>query len=81
MAKPIFIVRIPVRIADEQMRVHLEQIGKDLQTKLQGYHVLTFAENRNDENGVQFECYNTTDLDAKSFEELKEIVKLKLDTI
>ena len=73
MAKPIFIVKIPVRIADEHHRAQLERIGKDLQTKLDGYYVLTLAENRNDEKGIQFECYNTTDLDAKSFEDLKEM--------
>lgn len=75
MSKPIFIVKIPVRITDAQQRAQLEQVGRDLQTKLRGYYVLTLAENRNDDKGIQFECYNTTDLDTKSFEELKEIAK------
>ena len=75
MSKPIFIVKVPVRIADEQQRAQLEQVGQQLQMKLRGYYVLTIAENRNDDKGIQFECYNTTDLDAKSFEELKEIAK------
>lgn len=81
MNKPIFIVKIPVRIEDDRMREQLEQIGKDLQTKLRGYYVLTLAENRNDDKGIQFECYNTTDLDAKSFEELKQIAKQRWDEL
>ncbi len=79
MSKPIFIVKIPVRIADEQQRAQLEQVGRDLQTKLKGYYVLTIAENRNDDKGIQFECYNTTDLDAKSFEELKQMTLQSLN--
>jgi len=73
MSKPIFIVRVPVRITDRDDREHLERMGQQLQQKLKGYHVLTLAEHGTDAKEIKFECYNTTDLDTKSFEELKQM--------
>ena len=73
MSKPIFIVRVPVRVSDREDREHLENIGQQLQQKLKGYHVLTLAEHGNDAKEIKFECYNTTDLDTKSFDELKQM--------
>jgi hypothetical protein len=73
MSKPIFIVRVPVRITDREDREHLENIGQQLQQKLRGYYVLTLAEHGSDTKEIKFECYNTTDLDTKSFDELKQM--------
>ncbi len=71
MSKPIFIVRFPAEHV-MQHRERFEEASRDLQTKLSDYHVLTMMDPLID--SVQFECYNTTDLDTKSFEELKQIV-------
>jgi hypothetical protein len=79
MSKPIFIVRVPVRITDREDREHLERMGQQLQQKLRGYHVLTLAEHGNDAKEIRFECFNTTDLDTKSFEELKQIARQSLN--
>ncbi len=79
MSKPIFIVRVPVRITDREDREHLERMGQQLQQKLRGYYVLTFAEHGNGAKEIKFECYNTTDLDTKSFEELKQMTLQSLN--
>lgn len=79
MSKPIFIVRVPVRITDRDDREHLERLGQQLQQKLRGYYVLTLAEHGNDAKEIKFECYNTTDLDTKSFEELKQMTLQSLN--
>jgi hypothetical protein len=81
MSKPIFIVRVPVRITDREDRAHLEHLGQQLQQKLRGYYVLTLAEHGNDAKEIKFECYNTTDLDTKSFEELKQLGTAMLNSI
>ncbi len=81
MSKPIFIVRVPVRITDRDDREHLEHLGQQLQQKLRGYYVLTLAEHGNDAKEIKFECYNTTDLDTKSFEELKQLATEMLNSI
>lgn len=49
-----------------------DAVGKKLASKFDDYHILTLACAIED---IFFECYNTTDLDTKSFEELKGIVK------
>jgi hypothetical protein len=76
MSKPIFIWRIPAhQIASNPE--HFNNIAQDLQTKLSDYHVLTMMDPLID--SVQFECYNTTDVDIKSFAELKQLVKDALE--
>jgi hypothetical protein len=79
MSKPIFIVRVPIRIADRDDREHLERLGEQLQQKLRGYYVLTLAEHGHEAKEIRFECFNTTDLDIKSFEELKQIARQSLN--
>jgi hypothetical protein len=71
MSKPIFIWRVPAQVMATHPK-HFQNIARDLQTKLSDYHVLTMTDPMI--NSVQFECYNTTDMDTKSFEELKQIV-------
>jgi hypothetical protein len=71
MSKPIFIWRVPARDVANN-RKGFEDIARSLQTKLNDYHVLTMTDPTIDM--VQFECYNTTDMDTKSFEDLKQIV-------
>jgi hypothetical protein len=71
MSKPIFIWRVPAQAIAANPE-HFNNIAQDLQTKLSDYHVLTMMDPLI--QSVQFECYNTTDLDTKSFEELKQLV-------
>ena len=80
MAKPIFIVKIPVRINDEQQRAQLEHVGRDLQTKLKDYHVLTIAENRNDDKGIQFECFNVGEVAETTIQEIQEKIFKIIET-
>jgi hypothetical protein len=76
MSKPIFIWRVPLEaVIDDRGR--FEQVQKDLQAKLSDYHVLSMTDPTIPT--IQFECYNTTDLDTKSFEQLKEMVKESMD--
>jgi hypothetical protein len=72
MSKPIFIWRIPAHVMASNLE-HFNKIAQDLQTKLSDYHVLTMMDPLID--SVQFECYNTTDVNTKSFAELKQLVK------
>lgn len=68
MSKPIFVVRVP-DIFDKE---YLDNIIDMLIEKFFDYHVLVIKSKVDD---ITFECYHVTDLDTKSFEELKEIVK------
>lgn len=68
MSKPIFIVKLPSFTTPEEA----DRIGFNLKNKMKDYHAMVIACNVND---VTFECYNTTGLDSKRFEELKELVK------
>jgi len=68
MNKPIFIVKVP----DLNTTEYLDSISFKLGESMPDYHVLVISCKVDD---VSFECYNTTDLDDKSFEELKQIVK------
>lgn len=76
MAKPIFIVRVPVQAS-------MEQIGKmqqDLDKKLgEDYHVLVARVIYPPLDGTpletEFQVLNAKDMTELEFEELKEIVK------
>jgi len=76
MSKPIFIWRVPAHqiISNSE---YFTVMAQDLQTKLSDYHVLTMMDPLI--GSVQFECYNTTDVDTKSFAELKQLVKDALE--
>lgn len=67
MSKPIFVVRLPKDYDQECCK----NIGITLNNRFNDWHVLVVSCNVFD---VSFECYHVTDLDTKSFEELKEIV-------
>lgn len=74
MSKPIFIIKLPQTISHKDHAL----IQEDLYVTLgKEYYVLTIT-NFIGVN-VEFECYNTTDLDIKSFDELKEIVSTILN--
>ena len=64
--KPIFIVRTPISASDEEVG----KLGFNLQHELKGYHVLVLLGNTKD---YIFECYNTDNLDKKTFDELKKL--------
>ncbi len=68
MSKPIFIIKLPYAHSDMQQLSEINDIGTK---KMPDYHVMAIGCAVED---VTFECYNTTDLDAKSFKELKELV-------
>lgn len=78
MSKPIFIWRVPAHVIASNPE-HFNVIARDLQTKLSDYHVLTMMDPLI--NSVQFECYNTTDMDTKSFKELKQMVAIAMESI
>lgn len=67
MSNPIFVVRLPKEYDEESCK----EIGINLNNRFHDWHVLVVSCNIFD---VCFECYHVTDLDVKSFEELKDIV-------
>lgn len=69
MAKPIFIIRIPVSALETMGGDKLTQITKDLQTQLDDYHVLSMVDNHVSE--AQFQCFNVEHMDTITIEELK----------
>lgn len=68
MTKPILVVRFPY---EELALEKLERISKQLEKKLNDYHVLCMIENKVE--SVVFECYNVPDVETK-FEDLKREV-------
>lgn len=69
MAKPIFIIRIPVSALETMGSDKLTQITKDLQKQLDDYHVLSMVDNHVSE--AQFQCFNVEHMDTITIEELK----------
>ena len=72
MAKPIFIVKIPINDPSLNFET-MDRITDKLKDEMPDYHVLTVGDKRK-RGGVKFECYNTSDLDTVSFEYLKWLV-------
>lgn len=72
MAKPIFIMRIPVSALDEMGADKLSQISIDMQKRLDDYHVLLMVDNRVDT--AKFECFNIEHLDTITVAEMKELI-------
>jgi len=66
-AKPIFIVRTQLECSLEEINDVREKLTKSFTD----YHVLVI---RGLKNITEFECYNSSDADEKSLEELKNIV-------
>jgi hypothetical protein len=71
MAKPIFIIRIPVSALETMGGDKLSQITKDLQTQLDDYHVLFMVDNHVDT--AKFECFNVADVTTIELDALKEM--------
>jgi hypothetical protein len=79
MAKPIFIIRIPVSALETMGVYTLTQITKDLQTQLHDYHVLSMADNRID--SAKFECFNVEHMDAITVAEMREQIINAIDQL
>lgn len=79
MAKPIFVMRIPVSALDEMGADKLSQISKDLQKQLDDYHVLLMVDNRVDT--AKFECFNVEHLDTITVAEMKELIIDAIDQL
>jgi hypothetical protein len=79
MAKPIFIIRMPVSALETMGGDKLTQITKDLQTQLHDYHVLLMVDNRVDT--AKFECFNVEHLDAITVAEMKEQIINAIDQL
>jgi hypothetical protein len=71
MAKPIFIIRIPVSALETMGGDKLTQITKDLQTQLDDYHVLSMVDNHVDTAG--FQCFNADTVPKIELDALKEM--------
>jgi hypothetical protein len=68
MSKPIFIVKLPLGIEPYQIDI----ISEKVRNNINDYHTLVIACSVED---ISFECYNTTNLDVKNFEDLQILVK------
>lgn len=71
MAKPIFIIRIPVSAMETMGSDKLTQITKALQTQLADYHVLLMVDNHV-ETAV-FQCFNADTVPEIELDALKEM--------
>ena len=71
MAKPIFIIRIPVSALETMGGDKLTEITKDLQRELDDYHVLSMVDNHVDT--AKFECFNADIVPEIELDALKEM--------
>lgn len=71
MAKPIFIIRIPVSALETMGGDTLTEITKGLQTQLDDYHVLTMVDNHVETAG--FQCFNADTVPEIELDALKEM--------
>jgi hypothetical protein len=72
MAKPIFIMRIPIETVKAFSWEQFETVSRKLQRKLKDYHVLTMVDNAVTE--AQFECFNADNVTEKDIKDIKEMV-------
>ena len=79
MAKPIFVIRIPLSALEEMGADKLTQINKDLQTQLHDYHVLLMVDNHT--STAKFECFNVEHLDAITVAEMRELIINAIDQL
>jgi len=76
MSKPIFLMKVPVSVIDQEGgRSHIETIQKGLESKLEDYHVLVMVEPI---QRAEFECFNSSDAQDREIEEIKKEI---LDSI
>jgi pyruvate formate-lyase activating enzyme-like uncharacterized protein len=69
MAKPIFLVGVPVDFQPQT----LQNIQQMLEDKIQDYHTLVYTKKDGDE--IDFKALYEKDFDEIKFEQLKELVK------
>jgi hypothetical protein len=79
MAKPIFIIRIPVSALETMGGDKLTEITKDLQTQLDDYHVLSMVDNHVDT--AKFECFNVEHLDETTVAEMRQQIIDAIDQL
>ena len=78
MAKPIFIIKVPMHNPAISFEA-VERMNKRLEEKMPDYHVMLIGDNRK-RGGVKFECFNTSDLRTVDFDYLKWYIKDNLLT-
>ena len=79
MAKPIFIVRLPISFPNEQADNVRETVGRNLGDE---YHVLVLKDMRRKGHKIEFECYNAehNDIEWNILEErINSIIKPKIE--
>ena len=79
MAKPIFIMRIPIETVKVFGPEQFETVSRKLQRKLKDYHVLTMVDNAVTE--AQFECFNADNVAEKDIKDIKEMVSNSIKEI
>ena len=79
MSKPIFIVRIPVDFAKKEGVQRFEEVQKQLQAKLNDYHVLAIVDSSVE--ALVFECFNADDAEQKNIQEIKEMIVESLQSL
>jgi len=72
MAKPIFIMRIPIETVKAFGYEQFEKVSQKLQRKLKDYHVLTMVDNM--VTDAQFECFNADNVTEKDIKDIKEML-------
>ncbi len=78
MAKPIFIAGIP-RIIGNSRTGDVRDIQKMLEEKFADYHVLVYLKCEDEGGEPDFQVFYEKDFDEVKYEELKEIVRAKID--
>jgi hypothetical protein len=68
MAKPIFIVEVPISYTDKELSV----LSKQLADELHDYHILTVTTDRDD---FDFKVFYEKDFTDINLDELKKLVK------
>lgn len=71
MAKPIFVLRIPISTLETMGADKLRQIFNNLQMQLNDYHVLSMVDNHVETAG--FQCFNANDVPEIELDALKEM--------
>ena len=74
MSKPIFIIGLPAETNSDQM----DSIQKNLYKQFKDYHVLVYCAFEDD---IRFECFYEKDFNEVKYEELKQIVKERINLI
>lgn len=76
MSKPIFIVRIPHVLKEQEGVARFEELQRQLQAKVNDYHVLTIIDSS--VSALVFECFNSDDAEQKKIDEIKQMISESL---